>query len=347
MAATFGRVAGTHAPLLACAAALRIRFNTLAMAVSLCASASAFAVQLQHPPGEREPGAPNPPAGRFAKPAPSMVAPGPKPMAPPSPTTVVRSGVSGYEIVSGPLVDVAPLSYTIAIAECPAGKVALSAAFTFDAGGDASFGLEVRGAMPEGRQAKVLMRNANVFVPAKARAVAVCVNQIAGLRVSNTGPLPTSAGAGMVTRNQACAPNERVVGGGMEGGMDGMMSANGPQGTAWRVAAMTSTPIPLPGANSASGRALCAPEAAADGWEVVQTPDLTLGSRSQSTLSLACPAGKILVSGGVVQHSSNGLDLVFNRLVPGNSWTAHVHNRSVVAFDPIKVALAGICVRRQ
>ncbi len=95
------------------------------------------------------------------------------------PAPVARTGVPGWELVTGSFVQIAPLSSGTAVAQCPSGKVALNAAYEFTPLGagnaDATFGLEIRGAIPDGALARVFGRNANVFVDgAVARHGGVC-----------------------------------------------------------------------------------------------------------------------------------------------------------------------------
>lgn len=278
-------------------------------------------------------------------------APPPAP-APPAPTKApaARTGVAGYEVVQGPEVNVAPLAHTLASAQCPAGKVALSAGYSFTAVGDASFGLEVRGAIPEGRAANVWVRNANVVDAAKARAIAVCVNEIVGLRAvdSWTESLDDRGNPSHL----ACAGRERLVGGGVMAGNDTHITANAPQpwgdpGT-WLVTVIRSSP--LAGQDRIRTRALCAPEAAVDGWEVIQTAPVGLGGRTQRMLLQTCPGGKVLLSGGVLQRGGPPLDMVVNTLGPQGAiaWSTHVHNRNMAgASSQITVVFAAVCARRQ
>lgn len=292
------------------------------------------------PPRPAPPPPPPPPPPRPASPAP---APAPAP-------AVVRTGVSGYEVVSGPEINVAPLAYTVASAQCPVGKVALSAAYSFTASGFASFGLEVRGAMPDGRTANVWMRNANVVDAAKGRAIAVCVNDVAGLRVvdSWTESLDDRVNPSHLT----CTGRERLVGGGVMAGNDTHITANAPQrwgdpGT-WLVEVIRSSP--LAGQDRIRTRALCAPEAAVDGWEVIQSARVGLGGRSQRMLLQTCPGSKVLLAGGVLQSSGPPLDMVVSTLGPQGpiAWSTEVKNRNTGgASSQIEVVFAAICARRQ
>jgi hypothetical protein len=277
--------------------------------------------------------------------------PAPAPAPASAPPAAPRAGIGGYEIVSGPEINLAPLASATASAQCPVGKVALSAGYQVHAGGDASFGLEVRGALPEGREARVLVRNANVLEPARARALAVCVNAIAGLRSVDSEVFSGSQSAG--DARLACAAGERVVGGGAMGTLNGLLGINAPQGgstdTAWQVRQISSTAAPAVRV-SATVRALCAPEPQVDGWELVQSAAQSLGAHSKVTLAQGCPVGKVLLAAGLVQTSSNLLDMVSNTLEPGSNtlnWTAQVHNRNTInGSGNVVVSLAAVCARR-
>lgn len=275
------------------------------------------------------------------------------PPPPPPPPAPARSAITGYQVVEGAEITIAPLSHAVASAACPGNKVALSAGWQFMAGGDASFGLEVRGALPEGNQVRVLMRNANVFVPAQARAVAVCVNPIAGLRSVDADTSVIGGTSGIITDKRiACTSAERVVGGGVMGTLNTMVGTSAPQGGntdgVWHLRLMSSSP--LPGSGSTPSRVLCAPETQVDGWERVQGAPVQLGARTQATLNQACPGDKVMLAAGLVQAGNNLLDLVSNHLAPAGSsltWSAQVHNRNTVGGGgPVDVSTAAVCARR-
>lgn len=300
--------------------------------------------------------APVPPP--VAPPAPPPMPPAPTRSAPPPATVtpVTRTAVSGYEIARGPWVEVAPLSLITTSAQCPNGKVALSAGVESEAAGDASFGVEVRGAMPDARQGTVGVRNANVLVRVRARAVAVCVNQIAGMRGQRLGGPGLSAGSPAARSEAGCAANERLVGGGVMGREQTVVAANGPRGdgptaAVWQQIGVSASPVALPGTVGIEARALCASETAVDGWEYVEGAEIALGARSQTTLTLACPAGKVVLAAGVLQRSTNLLDMVASTLVPaadGSGVSAHLHNRNTLGTGgDVRAVLAAVCARRE
>jgi hypothetical protein len=253
-------------------------------------------------------------------------------------------------VVQGPEVNVAPLASIVVTAQCPVGKVALSAGYSFTADGDASYGLEVRGAMPEGRVASVRMRNANIVVAAKGRAIAICVNDIVGLRVvdSWTESLADQQNPSHLT----CVGRERLVGGGVMAGNDTHITANAPRpwgdpGT-WLVTVLRSSP--LAGQDRIRTRALCAPGSAVDGWELIESAPVWLGGRSQRALLQTCPGNKVLLAGGVTQTTGPLLDMVVNTLAPQGSvsWSTYVQNRNTAgASSQIGVVFSAVCARRQ
>ncbi len=287
---------------------------------------------------------------------PPAPAPAPRPVATPATPAApaARSGVSGYEVVTGPWVDIAPLSHAVTAAQCPAGKFALSAGYRVQpASGHPQFGLEVRGAMPDGREARVWVRNANVVDAAQAQAVAVCIASVPGLRVLDT-TINAQGSGGPSSGQLQCAPHERPIGGGLMGGNDTLMSTNAPQaspaaGTGWQGAVTKSSP--LPGRANPALRLLCAPEAAVDGWERVESADVTLGARSRAEPALGCPGGKALLAAGVSQLSNNLLDMVVASLAPRANtpdWAAQVANRNTIGGSGAVVArLSALCARRQ
>jgi hypothetical protein len=257
--------------------------------------------------------------------------------------------VFGYEVVQGPEVNVAPLASTVISAQCPEGKVALSAGFDFNATGDATVGLEMRGAIPDGRNAQVWVRNANIVDAAKARAFAVCVNAIAGLRVvdSTTESLDTVENPSRLT----CGARERLVGGGVMAGNDTLVNANAPEpggerGT-WLATVIRSSPFA--GQDRIRTRALCAPDAAVDGWEIIETATVYLDSPSNRLLLQGCPGNKVLLAGGVVRRDGPLLGLVVSSLRPHGplTWAILIHNRNTITMATLQVVFAAVCARPQ
>ena len=269
------------------------------------------------------------------------------------PGAPAATGISGMEVVAGPMVDVASLAEASASAQCPTGKVALSAGVEFTAPGQASFGLEVKGAWPDGRLATVRVRNANVAVPARARAFAVCVMEIPGLRAAYFGGLATARGDDPVRIDGACNANELVVGGGVMGQSMTIVTSNAPDGASpgvWHQLVMPASPVRLPGSYRAESRILCAPASAVDGWEIVTSVPVALGARSQSTLSTSCPAGKVLLAAGVLQTSTNYIDIVASSMIPSSSGssTAFIQNRNTLgSAGTVDAKVSALCARRQ
>jgi len=287
--------------------------------------------------------------------APVPIAAPPAPVRPAVAPTPQLRGVSGYEIVVGPLIDVAPLSSAETSAQCPVGKVALSAGVDFTATGNASFGLEVRGAWPIDRLATVHLRNANVFEAGKARAMAVCIDAIVGLRNSLFDSGTPGQADSPTTRTGSCTTGEYLIGGGVMGREDTVIASNGPRidsagAGLWQVSSVRASPVSLPGTVGVGARIVCAPQALSDGWEYVVTPEVLLGARSQASLNLACPAGKVMLAVGVLEQSPNALDIVVNSVIPDANGTAsaHLHNRNTLGTaGSVKAVLAGLCARRQ
>ena len=294
-------------------------------------------------------------------------APPPAPVTPPPAPAPTRRGVSGYEVVPGPMMTLAPLTAAVASAQCPAGKVALSAAHRFipiyeTAAGpiltfaDPALGIEVRGAIPEGNAVKVLIRNANVLHPATGQAYAVCVDAIPGLRSVERDLEVYGGASGHVTNQQLpCAPNERVVGGGVRGDLEAMLGANAPVlangAGVWQAKMILSsalrTSVPL-----VPSRALCAPEAMVDGWQPLETVAVSIGGNSNRWVNLACPADKVMLAAGVDQRGGNLLDMLVTQLRPSQNnpaqWDALIHNRNLpAASGNVEAVFSVVCVRRQ
>lgn len=299
----------------------------------------------------------NPPAlpaqGRTvaAPPVAPPTAPPPVPAAPPvvgaGTSSSAVSGIQGHEVVLGPYASIPPLSMVTAHAQCPAGKVALSAGYEFTGTGDAAFGMEVHSAVPERDAALVTLRNANVAVAAQGRAIAVCVRPPPGLRTVPIRRVSDTA--------SPCAADELLVGGGTSagssGGKDFWLAGNGP----WQVAqgaviwqgylslATPWGPLDEPRQNNYA-TALCAKANGVPGWQYMATPQTRLGARAQTELSLSCPPGKVLLAAGHLQHARNDLDLVSNKLTLSRSGaSARLMNRNIIGATPVVASLSMLC----
>jgi hypothetical protein len=278
------------------------------------------------------------------------------------PALPVRAGIIGYEVVFGAPVIIAPLSSADVFAQCPSGKVAISAGYDFTVGqgggsNDLLFGYEIRGAKPTNNLVKVIARNANVFVAGSVRAVAVCITPIPGMRTIEFFTLQNSPNEAVnATNSQACNATERLIGGGVSGMIELMMNANGPQQSpsAWQVKQASNSPFS--GGAFRSGLAsvaICAPEHLVDGWEYVESAPVFLGARVMSNAFVACAANKVMVTAGVMQQSnSQDIDMIANSLKPASTgsfnWVAQIQNRNTLGLSgSVQAKVSGICVRRQ
>ena len=266
-------------------------------------------------------------------------------------------GIIGAEIAVGPAVTIAAVSIVELTAQCPVGKVAISAGMDLATTGEAVFGAELRGTWVNGdRIGHALLRNANVFSDITGRAIAVCIVPIPGMRSIMFGGIRLSARSPAHRVDQACAAGERLIGGGVMGNDMTQIAANAPQGATpetaiWREVVAHQNTVVIPGLPAnAEARALCAPASGVDGWSFVESAPVSLAPRSMTTLSISCPAGKTLLAAGIVQQSSNYIDMLANDLaIPGDGTaTGQVINRNIVrGGDDVRATLAGICARKQ
>jgi hypothetical protein len=250
---------------------------------------------------------------------------------------------------------VAPLATTLTSAQCPQGKVPLSTGVDFNAPGDATFGLEILGAWPDGPNGAVRVRNANVLVRANAQAIVVCVQDMPGRRQVDRSS--TSSGNDMAT---ACNADERIAGGGTMGSKDLVVTgtvpaSDGPQSSLasyWRSSFVAASAV---GSTTVQSRGLCYPAQSLARWQLVTSSPIELGAHGQATLSVTCPSGTLPVSFGVQQFAlsagftNTSWDMVWNSLVPSadGSVRAHVHNRNIVAGNGnLGVKLVAACVLR-
>jgi hypothetical protein len=273
---------------------------------------------------------------------------GPAPRAAP-PGRPVASPVTGYEIVMGATVEIAPLTVAAVSAQCPANKVALSAGLEALAAGDATFGMEVLGAWTDGgRNGEIKVRNANVFVRGTIRPYAVCIADMPGRRQVDVSR--RAALAERVLLTPTCAESERLAGGGsMTPDMNLLLYRTGPSRDAgattsyWATRGRTLNTGMSPNIQS---RAICYPQLALRGWQLIEGPRVSLGAHGQSTISARCPSGTVPLAFGVVNIGEE-LDLMWNTLVPSTDGTvsAHVHNLNLVdsntaAFVQVNVVCA-------
>jgi hypothetical protein len=288
--------------------------------------------------------------GRAAPPPPNATLPVP----PPPPKAAV--GIFGSEIAVGPVVSIAPLTIVDLSAQCPSGKVAISAGMDLGASGDAVYGGELRGtSISSERLVRARVRNANVFATVTGRAMAVCITPIAGMRTIMFGAMQMGARDPAHRADQGCAANERLIGGGVMGSDLTQIAVNAPQGSTpqavtWQEVVAPQNTVVIPGVGfNAEARAICAPASGVDGWSFVETAEVSLAARGVTTLSINCPAGAALLAAGVAQQSSNYIDMLANDLTLANgSATAQVVNRNIIGGGvPVRARLAGLCARKQ
>lgn len=292
--------------------------------------------------------------GRAVPPAPTGTAASAASAAPPAANAAV--GIFGAEIAVGPVVSIAPLTIAELSAQCPSGKVAISAGMDLGASGEANYGAELRGtSISSDRLVRARVRNANVFVTITGRAMAVCITPIAGMRTIMFGSMQMGARDPAHRADQGCALSERVIGGGVIGSDFTQIATNAPQGSApetvtWREVVAPQNTIVVPGLGyNAEARAICAPASGVDGWSIVETAEVSLAARGVTTLSINCPAGAALLAAGVAQQSSNYIDMLANDItLASGGATAQVINRNIMGGGaPVRATLAGICARKQ
>jgi hypothetical protein len=292
-------------------------------------------------------------APRVLPPPPSRRPPPPPPpsrAAPPPPAAPAAAPITGYEIVAGVEVSVAPLSVATATAQCPTGKIPVGGGYDFRGPADAAYGYEVRGVSSfrtHQRYMKAEIRNANAFVAGTARAHAVCITPPARSREVEL------VKEGQIIRLDArCDDAERVIGGGVTTTLLMQLNDNFPEGptntvgwrgTGWRVYARQNGIGPT---IYVSGTLVCAPAASVDGWEHVRSAPVGLGARGRALLELRCPAGKVMLTAGVNGGSSDVNLVVSSLMIRGDGTaTAQVLNRSIIN-DQISPSLVGVCARR-
>jgi hypothetical protein len=132
-----------------------------------------------------------------------------------------------------------------------------------------------------------------------------------------------------------------------------IVTSNAPDGASpgvWHQVVMPASPVRLPGTYRAESRILCAPATSVDGWEIVTSVPVSLGARSQSTISTACPAGKVLLAAGVLQTSTNFIDIVASSMIPSSngSATAFIQNRNTLGTGgTVDAKVCALCARMQ
>jgi hypothetical protein len=203
------------------------------------------------------------------------------------------------------------------------------------------------------------VRNANVFVAARVRATAVCVDAIPGLRVvdSASGVMNQNTNSSFYS-DPGCAATERLVGGGAMASIDVNVYANGPMTnsrgrsdgvTRWTLSSEFASP--LAAAQNVSARALCAPEQLVDGWEYVEAPESSLGARSRTTVPIRCSTGgkRLLAAGfdATATASANFIAPVLQITTPdGSAGSGQLLNRNTIGgAASLRAKLGAICAR--
>lgn len=266
----------------------------------------------------------------------------PPPPPPPEP-------ISGFEVIASTTVNVAPLSSATVEAQCPGGKIAISAGYLAVPANSsqplAARGLQIQQAMPDGAVARVTLRNANVFEAGTIQAFAVCINPIPGLRVA--------ANPARSLNPATCTDDERVIGGGFMANAEGTSvfwasPTSGPgAGGSWTAPLARNSFAPK--AAEKSVMAICAPKASVPGWTLKESVTLSLGAQSSGTLSVGCDAGQPIGAGidnsaGVFDYFTpfTFISLTFN----SGQWSAVVWNKDLFAGpNAVKARLRLICAQ--
>ncbi len=268
----------------------------------------------------------------------------PPPAPPPTPTPL-----TGYEVVTGPEVRVAPLSRGTAAAQCPSGKIAVGVGYRSKPeraqATDVPYGLEIKTAMPSGRDATVTLRNANVAEFAIFQPIGVCINPPATLRtVDIRQGVSSTESFGAV-----CGPDERLIGGGFEGQTEVHPKTYAPlafrgEGGRWSLSAVKATP--LPGQWSVHLRAFCAQSNFVPNWSVQVSSGIDLAARSAGTVTVSCPAGTQPLSGGIDGFFGSSdfamLAPTFAPTLSNTGWEAQIFNRDLLGGPGSVLATAAM-----
>lgn len=261
------------------------------------------------------------------------------------PTPPPPPRLRGWEVVEGPDVEVAQgAQVSEAVATCPSGKVALSAGYviTPSVGSNQAYGAEVKAATIDGPNARVRVRNANIFDRIRVKALAVCVNPngvpLQFVRAANDASSDITPANAVIE----CGQGQRLIGGGFSGENDSHPFTHAPgaiAGMALGYASQTVKATPLPGQFRTELLGVCAPATAVPDWEIVGGPMQTVGGRSSATLEVRCPGSKHPLVGGFVGAMTargSALALIANTLDPrlnsgGRGYSAAVTNRDIAA----------------
>lgn len=273
----------------------------------------------------------------------------------PGPVTVYAVSVqfppklSGYEIVSGPSVEIAPLGLADVQVLCPIGKVAINVGFNAAAHhyDDRKYGIELKAAWPDGRSGRVRIRNANVIASVGALPHASCVDdsiKIRAVDIQNDADSETSVHA----RSATCDADEQLIGGGFSSELEAYPVGGSPTQVGYLAQGVKASP--LPGVFVTRVRALCAPRSAAWYVEHVSSGLQTLSGRSASTLQINCSRGRHLLSSGLFFGGGKALAAVLfshnlrSDRSAGFGATALVANRDLAGAS-VTLGLEGICAR--
>lgn len=246
--------------------------------------------------------------------------------------------VTGYQIVHGNDATLGSLAHASSAAACPTGKIAVGGGF---ATGDEAANVYDSLPLAGGTGWTVMAKNENVIGSGiNLRGIAICIN-----RPAEYQPVNGSVMLRHLERNSASARcpdgTYRLVGGGFAT-RDAMVRVfsqeveEGRSDRAWIAGFKSHYPSLLPSSSRADASGICLKIPDVDGWEVIMGPEIAIGIRSNSSLQVACPPGKKVLSGGV--RAAEGVAVTYDSqpMPAGSGWMASVHNPQTI-IDPVTV----------
>lgn len=266
--------------------------------------------------------------------------------------------IGGHEVVRSPWATVGPGGAVgEQFATCPAGKIAIGAGYKLEPLNTLPApevlmvlrGLEIKGAMLDGRDARIKVRNPHWTQPARIQAVASCIRE--GISVTTKDASPTANNE--LTLSARCDATqvdgegnqvrEQIFGGGAWVDINHHIDSNSPSdaGSSWRLVT-TQVTIAYP----ATVRAICGSGITPRDYEVISNPHSAfVPSQGTAGMTITCPGNKTALSAGVWGHGPD-IALLTSSLEPTedrSTWTANVLNRSVHGFDRVEAKMIAIC----
>jgi len=261
-----------------------------------------------------------------------------------------KAMMTGYQIVTGGTASLGNQGASTVSAACPTGKVVTGGGYT-----TMNYAANVFESFPmsDGSAWTVSAKNENIVSTGAGSIVvtpfAICVNKPVGYDV-RTGSIEL--------RHQQVADGEArcqdatyaMLGGGISGG-DSMIHAFANKATSnaqptWASSFKSNYPAVVPSSSSGKTFVICAGLREAPGRAEATSTPTVLGTQSNATLTVSCPSGTKVLSGGFSSAESPAIWFDSSPSSDGTMWNASLRNPQTIV-DPVTVnaTISVVCAK--